>query len=115
MRCSIVGTATSMSALWSAISRSVASGLNRRAVTMWFPNAPPTRYVRQTSAVEDRGDDHHCSLTREGDPVDELCCRQWRHLRSGRTVGQPGRATGEDDGARPVCSVQAAVQKNSPR
>ena len=41
IRCSMVGTATSMSALCSAMSRSVPSALKRRAVTTLFPNAAP--------------------------------------------------------------------------
>ncbi len=43
IRCSIVGTATNMSALCSAISFSVPSALNRRAVTTLLPSAAPTR------------------------------------------------------------------------
>ena len=43
--CNIVGTATSMSALWVAMRSNVASALKRRAVTTLLPNAAPTVYV----------------------------------------------------------------------
>jgi hypothetical protein len=70
MRCNIVGTATSMSALWSAIIFSVFSALNR----------PGDHLVAQrgagqvggpAGAVEDRRDDDHCSLARERNPISE--------------------------------------------